>query len=525
MTWNINDKQADESSKIRWELTPYMLGRCLDLGCGPFKVFPHFTGVDNGHHWGTQGADVVVETAEDLTIFATQSHDLVYSSHLLEHIEYDRVPATLTEWVRVIKPGGYLVLYLPDEDEYPKVGEEGANKDHKWNVNYKRLIDAMEKVTRGWDLVDLQKRNQDNEYSLFFAFKIEGHGHRFSYKKPKPAKTAAVVRYGAIGDALIASSVFPALKAEGYHITLYCQKGPGYEVLKHDPHVDRFIIQGKDNVPPLFLKEFWDYTKKKYDKWVNLCESMEGTLLAIPGRANHEWPNSTREKFMNRNYVEFVHEIAEVPPPYSQTFYSTPEEKKWAREIAGRWGKRNIVWSLSGSSGHKTWPYMDTIIARLMLAYKDVHVVLVGDGAAVLLEQGWQKEPRVHCMSEKWDIRETLSFVQQADLIVGPETGVLNAAGFMDTPKIITMSHSSPEMLTKHWKNVQPLIQPEGTGCKKSPCRQLHYTWEHCFQVNDKNDPADGTALCQANISPEMMWEAIQSVFGKSEIIPIRRAA
>ena len=520
MTWHIDAKQADESSKVRWELVPYMLGRALDLGCGPFKVFPHFTGVDNGHHWGTQGADVVVETAEDLGIFATQSHDCVYSSHLLEHIEYARVPATLTEWVRVIKPGGYLVLYLPDEDEYPKVGEYGANADHKWNVNYERVIAAMEKVTRGWDLVDFQKRNEDNEYSLFLVFKIDGHGHRFSHQKPKPAKTAAVIRYGAIGDALIASSVFPRLKEQGYHVTLYCQKGPGYEVVKHDPHVDRFIIQGKDNVPPLFLKEFWDYTKKKYDKWVNLCESMEGTLLAIPGRANHEWPASTRAKFMNRNYIEFVHDIAEVPPPYTQTFYSTPEEKKWAQDVAGRWGKKNIVWSLSGSSGHKTWPHMDTIIARIMLAYKDVHVVLVGDGACVLLEQGWGKEPRVHCMSDKWTIRQTLAFVQQADLVIGPETGVLNAAGMMEVPKIVTMSHSSPEMLTKHWKNVQPLVQPEGVGCTKSPCRQLHYTWEYCYQ-----EPETGTSLCQYHITDTMMWDAVQNVLGVGSVIPIRRAA
>lgn len=345
--------------------------------------------------------------------------------------------------------------------------------------------------------------------------------HNFSWKKPKPQKTCAVVRYGAIGDALIASSIFPGLKKQGYWIDLYCQSGPGYEVVKHDPHVDRFIIQGKNNVPPTFLKEFWDYTRKKYDKWVNLCESMEGTLLAIPGRANHEWPNSMRAKFMDRNYVEFVHDIAEVPPPYSQTFYATPEEKEWARDIKSRWGKRNVMWSLSGSSGHKTWPHMDTILARMMLAYPDVHVALVGDGACVLLEMPWTKEPRVHCMSDKWTIRQTMAFAQQCDLIVGPETGVLNGCGFMETPKIITMSHSSTEMLTKHWKNVIALEQPKGVGCAKSPCRQLHYSWEYCFQEKET-----GASYCQYYIDAEMMWEAVQKVFGEGRsIIPVRRVA
>jgi len=61
---------------------------------------------------------------------------------------------------------------LPDEDEYPKVGEQGANPDHKWNVNYDRVVEAMEKVPRSWDLVQFEKRNQTDEYSLFFVFKM-----------------------------------------------------------------------------------------------------------------------------------------------------------------------------------------------------------------------------------------------------------------------------------------------------------------------------------------------------------------
>lgn len=171
MTWSVENSRNDEASKIRWELVPYIRGRCLDLGCGPYKVFPHFIGVDNGHHWGMQGSDVRVETAENLDLFATGSCDTVFSSHLLEHIEYEKVPKALGEWMRVLKKGGHLVLYLPDEDEYPKCGEKHANPDHKWNVSYEKLVKAMEEVPFSWDLVDFQKRNQDDEYSLYFAFR------------------------------------------------------------------------------------------------------------------------------------------------------------------------------------------------------------------------------------------------------------------------------------------------------------------------------------------------------------------
>ncbi len=250
----------------------------------------------------------------------------------------------------------------------------------------------------------------------------------FSWKLPKPEKTAAVWRAGAIGDMIMVSSVFPALKEQGYHTTLYCQSGQGHEAILHDPNIDRIIVQGKDEVPPQFLVEFWDYKKKKYSKFINLSESIEATLLASPGRANWEWPNELRAKYLDRNYLEWTHELAQVPPPYQPKFYSTQEEKAWARKKANQYGKRNILWSLAGSSGHKVWPHLDEIIASVMLKYPDTHIVLVGDEACQILEVGWENEKRVHRQSGKWSIRESMAFAEVADLIIGTETGLLNAA-------------------------------------------------------------------------------------------------
>ena len=512
--WDLTLSKSDEATKVRWEIVPYFHGRILDIGCGEYKCFPHFIGVDNGKMWGKRNVDAPIEDAMSLDLFAGQSCDGVFSSHLLEHLKYEHIAGTLKEWCRVIRPGGHLMLYLPAEDLYPKVGEKGANPDHKWNVNYDKVVAAMEQVNRGWDLIQFEKRSDSDEYSLLFIFQLtQKRGHEFSYCKPKPAKTCAVVRLGAFGDNIMASSILPWLKSQNYHITFYTSDH-GYPVIKHDPHIDRFIIQGKDEIPPQFLGEFWKYTAKKYDKWINLSESVEVSLLAAPGHTNHEWPNSVRAKYMDVNYLEFTHEIAEVPPPYLPKFYSTLEERAWARKQVNNFGKRNILWSLSGSSPHKTWPHLDAVIASIMLAYNDVHVVLVGDELSQILEQGWQKEPRVHCRSGKWSIRESMAFAEVADLIIGTETGLLNAAGMMDTPKIVTLSHSSPHMLTKHWKNVTNLVQPEGVGCPKYPCRQLHYTWEHCMKYETENVVA---AVCQQEITPSMMLKAVIGVLGEPQ--------
>jgi len=171
--WTPENSLGEEARKIKWELVPYFRGRVLDIGCGGTKAFPHFTGVDSGKAWGRAAADLLVSDAQYLPMVGSGAADMVFSSHLLEHIEYERVPAVLAEWCRVTRKGGHVVLYLPDEDTYPKVGEIGANVDHRWNVNYDKVVAAMDAVERDWDLIDYQKRDEGNEYSLFFVFRMD----------------------------------------------------------------------------------------------------------------------------------------------------------------------------------------------------------------------------------------------------------------------------------------------------------------------------------------------------------------
>lgn len=391
MTWKIDDPMGNETYKIRWECVRYTRGRGLDIGCGPKKTFPHWIGVDSCKDTELFGMaivpDVKIDDASDLSVFGSKSMDFVISSHLLEHIEPERVSATLKEWWRVLKEGGHMTLYLPDEDEYPKIGEPGANPDHKWNVNKARVLEYMQAVN-GWDLIDYQKRNQDKEYSLYFVFKKVGTGRHLSSQRPKPQKTCAVIRYGAWGDLLMTSSVLKGLKKQGYHITLFCSP-PQSDIMANDPHVDEFYLQDKDQVPNGALGDFWKYQRTKFDKFVNLCESVEGTFLSLPGRAAHEWSPAVRHTLMNQNYVQFSHLIAGIDHDPCVKFYPTAAEREWARRERAKMGRKVLVWSLAGSAIHKTYAGLDQIVASIMLHHKDWDVVLMGNEACKILEQGW----------------------------------------------------------------------------------------------------------------------------------------
>lgn len=511
MVWRREDPGGNESGKMLWELVPYTRGFVLDIGCGPYKAFPHFIGVDNRKDtqlFGIQmNPDLTVPDATKMDKFADGSCDAVFSSHLLEHIEDYK--AALKEWWRLVKVGGHLCLYLPHKDLYPNIGKPGANPDHKHDFVEQDILDAADEWP-DWDCRRCEKRAENSEYSFFMVFqKLEaGKGHVFSYKKPKPEKTAGVVRYGAWGDSLQSASIFPGLKKQGYHITLYSTPR-SYEVVQHDPHIDEVILQDPDQVPNPALGAFWKSESEKYDKWINLSESVEGTFLALSDRMNSRWPKSVRDRHLNYNYFQFQHEIAEVPwkGKPEHRFYATQEEKDWAvdQRIELK-AKPCILWVLSGSSVHKVWPHIDQIYARMLLHYPESKIVTIGDERSLILDDPWKSEPRIVRKATKWTIRQTLAFAQVADLVVGPETGVLSAIAMEDLPKIVFLSHSSHENLTRDWINTFALFSTK-TECY--PCHKMHYTWEYCNQNQDKGKYWEGTAQCQVDLPPEACWMAI----------------
>lgn len=138
----------NEATKLkqRWErdgiFNRYFSGAVLDVGAGDDKIIPEATGFDKA-----EGDGQVLGSIADL------SFDTVFSSHFLEHVR-DPLEALLSQW-RVLRPGGYLIFLVPDEDLYerscwPSVG----NPDHKhtytisksasWSPVSKSLVDLIQ---------------------------------------------------------------------------------------------------------------------------------------------------------------------------------------------------------------------------------------------------------------------------------------------------------------------------------------------------------------------------------------------
>ena len=234
------------------------------------------------------------------------------------------------------------------------------------------------------------------------------------------------------------------------------------------------------------------------------------------GRIQYEWSPTARHMVMNHNYVEFMHKIADVPHDPQIKFYATADEKAWAKKQRDHMKYDNmIIWSLAGSSVHKTWAGLDNVIASIFLAFPSTAIMLVGGPECTILEAGWENEPRVFRTCGKFNIRQTLAMLDHADLVIGPETGVLNAASGMDMPKICFLSHSTHENLTRDWKNVVPMFSENtecpGRGKNEVPaCHMMHFGFDYCRRHEES-----GVAQCMADISVQQVWGAVEEQMTK----------
>jgi ubiquinone/menaquinone biosynthesis C-methylase UbiE len=115
----------------------YFFGKGVDIGCGPDllskDVFTNIT--DVAPYDFAQGDANTCSNVKD------ETYDFVYSSHCLEHM-FDPY-AAFENWLRICKPGGYMIHAVPHELFYEKCQWPSRNNtDHKssWTFEWKSSL-------------------------------------------------------------------------------------------------------------------------------------------------------------------------------------------------------------------------------------------------------------------------------------------------------------------------------------------------------------------------------------------------
>lgn len=334
-----------------------------------------------------------------------------------------------------------------------------------------------------------------------------------------PRPRVCISRYGAFGDLVMITPLIRKFSEDGYHVTVNAQAYSA-SVLRENPFVDNLLIQEREAIPNHWLGEYWDYWKSRYDKYINLSESIEGGLLKVENRRDFYTSKEFRHSTNNVNYHDRTMALGGYPEETGtrgELYFTKSEEKKVKKFIdsARAAGKRFIVMCpLRGSSHHKKYPLLGAVMNRWLKDKPDALVILTGGPESTPLV--FEHPQVLSFVNSTWTIRELMLMTKYVDVILGPETGMLNAAACWDTAKIVYLSHSTSENLTKYWTNTT-VLEPDTSRAPCYPCHQLHYSLDSCplAQLTDKdNRVIDTLPVCAAGaVGPDKILSALNSYY------------
>jgi predicted SAM-dependent methyltransferase len=141
---------TSETSIFRNLFLDYCKGDGIDLGYGGDPVVPWAITLDLENPYAETGKHPqnLSGDARNLYWFKDNVFSFCYSSHLLE--DMDNTEEVLIEWIRIIKYNGYLLLLLPEQQEYLKcckINGSVPNPNHKKeDFGIKYIKEILEKL-------------------------------------------------------------------------------------------------------------------------------------------------------------------------------------------------------------------------------------------------------------------------------------------------------------------------------------------------------------------------------------------
>jgi ADP-heptose:LPS heptosyltransferase len=335
--------------------------------------------------------------------------------------------------------------------------------------------------------------------------------------------TILLVRDAAVGDGIMITPAIHDLAEAGHEVHVACKKNVGDAVYPFNPWITKLhrLESCADTetctgmtVRKQKIKEIGD--KIHADTTVDLAFTCEGKYLFHSDHPNYQAsPEFRRALCAHANYYEHINcRVLGCKRTRPELYAGFQEDNHWARLRAANLGTKFIQIQLTGSSINKCYPYWPVVIMELQKLEPRAIIATTGDpqlGALLelaCLEHGC--DPRriwATCRDKRFTLRDSIIMTKYVNVVVGPETGVMNAAACFDTPKVVLLSHSNADNLCKGWDNWFPIQAL--TPC--SPCWRIVSPGDDCDYVTEAENPDIAGALrCMASIPPELIVNKIR---------------
>lgn len=168
---------SDETSKAnKRRANTYLYNKIfsgdgIDIGSGGDLLQKHiYPNIKSIEPFDLQHGD-----AQYINKYLDRQFDFVHSSQCLEHMVDADI--ALRNWWKIVKPGGYLIFSMPDEDLYEQgVFPSRWNSDHKWTFSINKpnswspvhlnIIDMISKLDKN-EIIKIELVDTNYNYNLF----------------------------------------------------------------------------------------------------------------------------------------------------------------------------------------------------------------------------------------------------------------------------------------------------------------------------------------------------------------------
>ncbi len=178
--FGIRFQHPSETSKVREMVRPYCMGKGCDIGFGGDKVMKvNCDGIDYPQPYAFAGkdkVDIACDVIKGDIPLPDNTYDYVYTSHLIE--DFADTADALKKFIRILRPGGNLILVFPDQPKYEIYCREINLPMNPYHVHadmgydyMKRQLDALP----GIHYKELFSSNCAIDYNVVMVLQVEKH--------------------------------------------------------------------------------------------------------------------------------------------------------------------------------------------------------------------------------------------------------------------------------------------------------------------------------------------------------------
>jgi ADP-heptose:LPS heptosyltransferase len=332
-----------------------------------------------------------------------------------------------------------------------------------------------------------------------------------------PKKKLLLIGYRAWGDWIYASPVIPIL-TEKYDVYFEINR-KGYSLFHDDPRFKKIAVytefesQTRDKYEEMFKKR-WDEMRElvKPDLEINLNGTCEVECIGETFQDQFYLPvGQRRAHYGKTGFYDAVLKRCGIERPKNfnlQGLHFWPDQEEHVQKWREKY-KDNfvVVIPIAGSTAQKIFHNFRDLTDAILAKYPDAVIYMAGDQTCDPLVP---QHERVKSMcGDRVDFKQAVHMMKYADMVIGPETGLLAAAGMWGTPKVILATTSSIWQMTQYQENDFSIQAP--IHC--SPCHRAIYFEDDCESPLRKQDGSWGATACSTMFRVEDIMQRVDHVY------------